>query len=251
MILYMIGGFSISAFPLFSGFVSKSMVVSASAHDHRGIITLLLIMAASGTFLSTTLKLPYYMFFGKDSGLRPKEPPLNMLLGMGLAAFLCIAIGIFPGTLYSVLPYPVHFEPYTGDHVTASLGILMFTALGFFLLLKKTVPHHTVSLDTDWFYRKGGYLFYRITGDVVNGVNHAGDIIFVKDIMGTLVRFSKNAPARIIHLAAAPYWLLIGLDAYGKKERRERLYNGVRNGTLPIGFAAVFALVYLGILFFL
>ncbi len=159
MVLYMIGGFSISAFPLFSGFVSKSMIVSASAHDHRGIITLLLTMAASGTFLSTTLKLPYYMFFGKDSGLRPKEPPLNMLLAMGVAAFLCIAIGIFPGTLYSVLPYPVHFEPYTGDHITTSLGILMFTALGFFLLLKKAAPHHTVSLDTDWFYRKGSVIF--------------------------------------------------------------------------------------------
>ncbi|MBI5253807.1 MAG: Na(+)/H(+) antiporter subunit D, partial [Euryarchaeota archaeon] len=34
LVLYMVGGFSISAVPLFSGFVSKSMVVAASAESH-------------------------------------------------------------------------------------------------------------------------------------------------------------------------------------------------------------------------
>ncbi len=157
--LYMIGGFAISAFPLFSGFVSKSMVVAGAAADHRPIVALLLTMASAGTFLHTGLKLPYYMFFGKDSGLRPKEPPMNMLIAMGIAAFLCIAIGVVPGQLYNILPYPVHFEPYTGDHVTSALGILMFTALGFFLLLKKLDPEPTISADTDWFYRKGSLIF--------------------------------------------------------------------------------------------
>jgi len=157
--LYMIGGFAISAFPLFSGFVSKSMVVAGAAADHRPVVALLLTMASAGTFLHTGLKLPYYMFFGKDSGLRPKEPPMNMLIAMGIAAFLCIAIGVVPGQLYNILPYPVHFEPYTGDHVTSALGILMFTALGFFLLLKKLDPEPTISADTDWFYRKGSLIF--------------------------------------------------------------------------------------------
>src|SRR3990170_216547 len=157
--LYMIGGFAISAFPLFSGFVSKSMVVAGAAADHRPIVALLLTMASAGTFLHTGLKLPYYMFFGKDSGLRPKEPPMNMLIAMGIAAFLCIAIGVVPGQLYNILPFPVNFEPYTGDHVTSALGILMFTALGFFLLLKKLDPEPTISADTDWFYRKGSLIF--------------------------------------------------------------------------------------------
>lgn len=159
MILYMIAGFSISAFPLFSGFVSKSMIVAAANHDHKAIVSLLLVLASSGTFLSTTLKLPYHMFFGHDSGIRAKEPPPNMLIGMGIAAFLCIAIGVFPGPLYSVLPFPVDFEPYTADHVTGSLGILMFTALGFFMLLKYLHPKNLISLDTDWFYRMGSRAF--------------------------------------------------------------------------------------------
>jgi multicomponent Na+:H+ antiporter subunit D len=157
--LYMVGGFAISAFPLFSGFVTKSMVVSGAAHDHRPLVALLLTMASAGTFLHTGLKLPYYMFFGKDSGIRTKEPPLNMLIAMGMAAFLCVGIGVFPGPLYRLLPFPVHFNPYTGDHVTSALGILLFTGLGFFMLLKKLDPEPTVSADTDWVYRKGSKVF--------------------------------------------------------------------------------------------
>ncbi len=159
VVLYMVGAFAISAFPLFSGFVSKSMVVAAAGEDHLAAVALLLTLASSGTFLHTGLKLPYYMFFGRDSGIEAKEPPANMLTAMGIAAVLCIAIGVFPRMLYSLLPYPVHFEPYTAAHVTGSLGILMFTALGFVLLLRQLDPERTISLDTDWFYRKGARLF--------------------------------------------------------------------------------------------
>ena len=153
--LYMVGAFAISAVPLFSGFVSKSMVVSAAGEDHRAVIFLMLTLASAGTFLHTGLKLPYYMFFGKDSGRRAEEPPRNMLVAMGLAAAACVLIGVFPGLLYQYLPNPVDYVPYTLQHVTSTLGMLGFTALGFFLLLKHLDPVPTISLDTDWFYRRG------------------------------------------------------------------------------------------------
>jgi multicomponent Na+:H+ antiporter subunit D len=154
--LYMIGAFAISAVPLFSGFVSKSMVVSAAGESHRPAIYLLLTLASSGTFLHTGLKLPYYMFFGKDRGLRAGEPPRNMLVAMGLAAAACVLIGVLPMVLYSRLPYTVDYVPYTARHVTATLGLLGFTGFGFFLMLKHLDPEPVVSLDTDWFYRRGG-----------------------------------------------------------------------------------------------
>jgi multicomponent Na+:H+ antiporter subunit D len=153
--LYMIGAFAISAAPLFSGFVSKSMVVAAAGEDHRAAIFLMLTLASAGTFLHTGLKLPYYMFFGKDSGIRAQEPPGNMLLSMGLAAAACILIGVFPGLVYESLPNPVDFVPYTLQHIMSTLGMLGFTALGFFLLLSHLHPEPTISLDTDWFYRRG------------------------------------------------------------------------------------------------
>ena len=177
LVLYMIGGFAISAFPLFSGFVSKSMVVAGAANAHLPWVALLLTMASSGTFLHTGLKLPYYMFFGKDSGLEGKEPPTNMLIAMSMAAFLCIGIGVLPGPLYRLLPFPVDFNPYTGDHVTSALGILLFTGLGFFMLLKKLDPEPTISIDTDWTYRKGAKVFMWAARKPIAGADsYIGDI---------------------------------------------------------------------------
>ncbi len=156
--LYMVGAFAISAVPLFSGFVSKSMVVSAAGESHYPGIFLVLTLASAGTFLHTGLKLPWFMFFGEDRGLKApigKEPPKNMLVAMGIAAAACVLIGVFPSLLYAHLPFPADYIPYTPRHVVATLGLLGFTALGFFLLLKQLDPEPTVSLDTDWFYRRG------------------------------------------------------------------------------------------------
>jgi multicomponent Na+:H+ antiporter subunit D len=153
--LYMVGAFAISAVPLFSGFVSKSMVVSAAGEDHRPLIFLLLTLASAGTFLHTGLKLPYYMFFGKDPGVRGRDPPRNMLVAMGIAAVACVVIGVAPSLLYARLPFEVDYHPYDLRHVTSTLGMLGFTALGFFLLLRQLDPHNEISLDTDWFYRQG------------------------------------------------------------------------------------------------
>ena len=161
--LYMIGAFAISAVPLFSGFVSKSMVISAAVESRLGLVFLLLTLASAGTFLHTGLKLPYYMFFGKASRVRGHEPPWNMLVAMGLAAAACILIGVFPGLLYDHLPNDLEYHPYTLQHVTATLGMLCFTALGFFLLLKQLDPEPKISLDTDWFYRRGSSAFVAMT----------------------------------------------------------------------------------------
>ncbi|MDP2416040.1 MAG: Na(+)/H(+) antiporter subunit D [Hydrogenophaga sp.] len=155
-VLYMVGAFSISAFPLFSGFVSKTMVVEAAAVDHRAWIWLLLSMASAGTFLHTGLKLPYFTFLGKDVGLRPKEAPWNMLLAMGISAFFCVFIGVNPAWLYQFMPFPVNYNAYSAGHLFWELQLLLFTGLGFFLMLKHLGGEAKLSVDTDWIYRKAG-----------------------------------------------------------------------------------------------
>lgn len=167
LILYMIGAFSISAFPLLSGFVSKSMVISAAGEEHMAVIWLMLTFASAGTFLSIGLKLLYFTFFAKDSGIKAKEPPLNMLMGMGIAAFFCIFIGVFPKILYNILPYTVDYAPYTTGHVLGALQLLLFTGLAFLLLLKRAESKATISLDTDWFYRKGSLVFLWLANRVI------------------------------------------------------------------------------------
>jgi multicomponent Na+:H+ antiporter subunit D len=160
----LIGGLSISAFPLFSGFVSKSMIVAAGFEQHKLWVGFGLMLASAGTFLHTGLKVPYFIWFGKNQPKkeildRAKDPPWNMNLAMAIAAFFCIFIGCYTPYLYKLLPYPVDYHPYTGYHISETMQILLFTALGFFLLIKKLTPEPTISLDMDWFYRKGGRVF--------------------------------------------------------------------------------------------
>jgi len=203
--LYMIGAFAISAVPLFSGFVSKSMVISAAAESGRTAVFLVLTLASAGTFLHTGLKLPYYMFFGTDSGLRAHEPPKNMLVGMGLTAAACVIIGVFPNLLYSHLPNAVPYAPYTVRHVTDTLGLLGFTALGFFLLLKQLDPHPSVSLDTDWFYRKGVALVLppmnRALALIEGAVGQVYEVVMQRGVFGA-GRQLREVDARVVDAAA-------------------------------------------------
>ena len=154
-VLFMIGALSISGFPLFSGFVSKTMILEAAALDGRGLIWLMLSLAAVGTFLSIALKLAWFAFFGRDSGLRPREAPANMLLAMAIAAFFCAFIGLNPGWLYAMLPAEVNYNAYTPGHLLWELQLLLFAGLSFFLLLKVVGPKDKITLDLDWLYRVG------------------------------------------------------------------------------------------------
>ncbi|HIB34524.1 MAG TPA: Na(+)/H(+) antiporter subunit D [Candidatus Marinimicrobia bacterium] len=189
MIYTVIGGLSISAFPLFSGFVSKSMTVTAFGEAHLTWAFMALMLASAGTFLHTGLKVPYFIWFGKDQGLKAKEPPWNMELAMGIGALFCIGLGIFYKPLYALLPHAVHFEPYTAYHTWETLQVLLFTQLGFFLLLKKLWCEDTISLDTDWFPRKGAKAFMWITKPLAKieykFVGEIYEFIIQKPIMGT------------------------------------------------------------------
>lgn len=204
-VLYMVGAFAISAVPLFSGFVSKAMVVSAAGEAHLAAIFLLLTLASSGTFLHTGLKLPYYMFFGKDRGISAHEPPANMLVAMGVAAAACILIGIFPALLYRYLPYPVDYAPYTARHVVATLGLLGFTALGFFLMLKHLDPEPIISLDTDWFYRRGSSAVLAFAegglARLERFVGRISDVVIQRQVLGAAARL-RNLDGRVIDGAA-------------------------------------------------
>ncbi len=153
-----VGAASISAFPLFSGFVSKSLILDAAAIEHFTGVWLVLIFASAGVFHHSGIKIPYFAFFAHDRGLHCQEAPLNMLIAMGITAFLCIAIGVYPAPLYALLPYPVDFEPYTTAHVINVLQLLMYSALAFAVLMRTGLypPElRLINLDSDWVYRRG------------------------------------------------------------------------------------------------
>ena len=214
-----IGALSISSFPLTSGFVSKSMISQAAADESLMIVWYLLAAASAGVFLHAGIKFPWFVFFQKDSGLRPPDPPLNMRLAMILFAALCIGVGVFPGPLYSILPFPVDYVPYTAAHVLTMLQLLLFSGLAFFIclpLMKRTL---TISLDVDWLYRRltsatirkliaiFGPIDQAIRASVLAGLNQA---------IGRVYRFlgPEGVMARTIPAGAMVYWAVTLLVVY-------------------------------------
>jgi multicomponent Na+:H+ antiporter subunit D len=151
-----IGALSISSFPLTSGFVSKSMISDAAGIQKLEVVWYLLAAASAGVFLHAGIKFPWFVFFQKDSGLRPPDPPWNMRAAMIFFAVLCIGIGVLPDALYALLPYPVDYIPYTASHVVFYLQLLLFSGLAFFLMLGWLKRTLTITLDVDWLYRRLG-----------------------------------------------------------------------------------------------
>jgi multicomponent Na+:H+ antiporter subunit D len=151
-----IGALSISSFPLTSGFVSKSMISQGAADQHLAIAWFLLAAGSAGVFLHAGIKFPWFVFFQKDSGLRPPDPPWSMRIAMLLLSAICIGLGVAPGPLYAMLPFPVDFVPYTASHVLFQLQLLLFSGLAFFLMLDWLRRTLTITLDVDWLYRRLG-----------------------------------------------------------------------------------------------
>ena len=149
-----IGALSISSFPWTSGFVSKSMISQSAADGNLAVLWYILLAASAGVFLHAGIKFPWFVFFQKDSGLRPKDPPWNMRLAMILFSAICIGLGVWPEYLYALLPYSVNYEPYTDAHVLNALQLLLSAGLAFFLMLPLMKRTLTISLDTDWLYRR-------------------------------------------------------------------------------------------------
>ena len=159
-----VGAASISAFPLFSGFVAKSLTLSAVAHDGFVVVWLILLFASAGVFHHSGIKIPYFAFFAHDSGKRCKEAPANMLIAMGITAIMCIALGVYSPWLYGLLPHAVEYEPYTASHVIGQYQLLMFSALAFAVLMRYRIypPElKSVNIDFDITYRRWFPWLYR------------------------------------------------------------------------------------------
>lgn len=189
---------SISAFPLTSGFTTKTMILQAATNQHLVIIYILLEAASAGVFLHAGIKFPYFVFFAKDKGLRVSDPKINMRCAMIFFAFLCIFIGVYPQPLYNILPYPVDYHAYTGLHVVRMLQLLFFSGLAFFVMLGLLKRTETITLDTDWFYRKGSKLAIYVFTGISAGIAGFLDYLFIRLIPAKLSVFSKRPITTLI-----------------------------------------------------
>jgi formate hydrogenlyase subunit 3/multisubunit Na+/H+ antiporter MnhD subunit len=202
-IAFWIAAFSISGVPLFNGFVSKGMVITA-AQQTNTLIFVLLEIASFGTFLSF-LKLGYFAFL-RPGTIEASDPPLLMKAAMLGAAALCIAIGVYPPLLYAILPFGGSgYQPFALNELLQTSLVLAAAALTFFTLGRKyLVPHETHLRDFDMLYVALGHGFIvfsaalqRAFGDVYSAVTQkivpraaraAGDVqTGVLGVNGTLM----------------------------------------------------------------
>ena len=218
--LCIVGAASISAFPLFSGFVSKSMILSAASAEGHWVVWIMLLFASAGVFHHSGIKIPYFAFFAHDSGIRTREAPLNMRLGMAMAALLCIVIGIYPAWLYALLPFEVGYVPYTGSHVLVQVQLLLFSALAFIVLnLVGLYPPElrSVNIDSDLVYRR---------------------------LLPLAARRGERAAAALARRLQAAW--VRGLDRLIVLVAHQHRPGGVLARTWPTGAAALWILVLLG-----
>ncbi|MED5249508.1 MAG: Na(+)/H(+) antiporter subunit D [Pseudomonadota bacterium] len=171
-----IGAASISAFPLFSGFVSKSMVMVAVLEEGHPVVWLALLFASAGVFHHAGIKIPFFAFFAHDSGIRTREAPINMLIAMGIAAALCIGIGVWPWMLYDLLPFKIDYTPFDVSHILAQIQLLVFSAAAFaWLKVAGIYPPelHSTNIDVEWLYRRLAPRWLRNTAVLTR---HAADL---------------------------------------------------------------------------
>lgn len=194
-----VGAASISAFPLFSGFISKSMILAAAGEEGHYITWGILLFASAGVFHHSGIKVPFFAFFAHDSGRRPKEAPWNMLLAMAVTSALCIGVGIWPEPLYDMLPFPVDFVPYTTAHVVTQLQLLLFAALAFTFLMRTGLypPElRSTNLDFDWTYRWLLPRLLRQTGSAIDdfwsSLTQGGRSLVTAAIDGAARNFGPN-----------------------------------------------------------
>jgi multicomponent Na+:H+ antiporter subunit D len=183
----LVGAASISAFPLFSGFVTKSMVITAAMEGGYFWTWLVLLFASAGVFHHAGIKIPYFAFFAHDSGKRCEEAPNNMLVAMAIAAACCIGIGSLPWLFYQLLPFNVEYLPYSSDHVVGQLQLLFLSALAFALLMRTGIypPElRSTNLDFDWIYRRPGRA-------VALGLGQGANVLWTSCV-GALIRFSRS-----------------------------------------------------------
>ena len=250
-----VGAASISAFPLFSGFISKSIIITETARNGHMMIWLCLLFASAGVFHHAGIKIPFFAFFAHDSGKRPKEAPLNMLIAMGISSFMCIFLGCNPQWLYEMLPHgAVGYHPYDATHVITQVEILLFSALAFTILnLWGKYPPElpSVNLDIDWVYRKCGRAFLRYMDLFWNNLNKRVHSLVVVDLISKVGTFTKAGQVHVMTLLSDKLQSFGLVSSSNLKSAKIEMEKRATLGLHPIGLTAVIALLFVGAFLFI
>lgn len=217
-----IASLSIMAFPMFSGFVTKSMIIESALTNNLILIYVLLIVGSAAVV--KYFKVPYRAFFKENVEGEKLEPittkrvPRSMNIAMSLSAILCIMIGLFPQyTIYKLLPFNLEYNPYTPFHVVTQLEILLFAAFSLCLCIKyKLYPKETdkITVNFDYFYRKSFTLFNnasKVVSEYVHNKSYNTLILLGKSLNSCFLNLTKKLTEKKIRVGVTLNLIVIML----------------------------------------
>ena len=163
----LIGVASISALPLTSGFVSKKLIVKAVEKANLVGPWIMLEIASFGVILFIACKFIYFAFIRTNPNVVISVKKINpfMSISTSVMAFLCIYLGLFPKSLYNVVPYSAELLASTPSYFSAiyikyfsnsliSVQKFLFTVSIFLIFINFKFINNKITLDFDWFYRR-------------------------------------------------------------------------------------------------
>lgn len=154
-VCFLIASLAIAGMPFLNGFASKALIMEALHQGHFTASYWLVMAAGVGTWLSITLKINYFVFFGKtDKDVECAPVPRHMEAAMAAAALLCVVTGVAPDYFYALMPNGVMAHPFGLAHILEYIGLFIGATVPFALLIKKMAPHDMLTLDFDWVWRK-------------------------------------------------------------------------------------------------
>ena len=161
---------------------------------------------------------------------------------MGVGAFFCVWLGLFPQALYERLPFAAEYHPFTVDHVVSSLQLLIGTGLGFWWLLDRFHRETTVTLDTDWFYRRP---LQALLAHLIAFARRAGTTLedFRLGLLQALLPYARNPYLVPDRLTGAPLHLPPLVDEASPGD--DRLVYDENRYRLPIGVTVMWIVVFL------
>jgi multicomponent Na+:H+ antiporter subunit D len=154
-----IGGLSLAGLPGLNGAMSKGMVIEAA-----GAVPYLspLLLASSVITVLYVYRFLYLGFFrpvpgpGAREGLSPRDPPIAMVVAMGVLALLCIVIGLFPGILTDLLPGGTNAHPFALAGLAESAAIFAVAGVLLFAVRPLRRPWSGATIDIDALYIQAG-----------------------------------------------------------------------------------------------
>lgn len=154
--LVLMAGLATAGAPGFALYATHTVALEASAQWELRALWAMIAGLSGVLFVCLALR-PALAANRATSGLAVRdEAPFTMLLGAGLAAFLCVSIGLAPRWLYDLMPAELEFRPFDAELVAPQLELLGVAGLVFMALrMRGAAPKRQPArlLDIDALYR--------------------------------------------------------------------------------------------------